>query len=1810
MLSIDLVDNIYFDKNEWVNNNKKWPSEDIPRGLVLFRDAALKIPESHAVQRFYDPRISVPTLFSQTLPKQSSALVHPPAHGCFSTALPNTNAMDLLARTIPPQRLLNDLRNVLGQALLDGAQSVMDPNSRETRYNLWIIQFWTDIASVLCIRARWKGCYNWLSRQPYDPVTQSAYDDARECLNGLSWNARVEVPGCGNIRTSDFATFLSDDRLTDKHIDIMLQLVERRVLLQPKVSATVTIGKLAFINQILKANNPAFYDKPSPPFLTKLEDNLKTKVYRRLYFVVFLAIEAHWIAFEIDFSLQTISYGDSLSLPKPKPIIAKIQWWLQKRFGSVFRDCGNTLEHGVQADAYSCGICAVNVIVHAVFDDSLWTHTHRGVERARWFLAMCRTDGDKTTNTHTSAGGALSSSVREASNIITPIGNAHPLSHRIAISALLNPIDDTLPRMVKHGIPQHEHGCNEPISDTAGINTASNNERLGVDFQGEDYDWMADLPTFEEANTNVDQLEDPSKVVGALEPRFHPFSLKRPAGEELEMSTKDKQPASTREKRKKPKVDSESAGGPVGLGRSTQATTKLNAAVKDGTFVSTPRKVDKFRQKIRELDNRVEFYDDRPKIVRHIPCGGDIAMQVVYNVSHFKRHIQSCTECPPKKAKLSGAGMRRLDTFIVNTASQPLTSTSKSSPPPPTVSPCTGLTAKRYPQIASYLERTSSLEGGSRSLTEIAEEEYDKPYNELTKAEKNAVNTAQKHGKQWENDFDLRSTFSKSCLKTIAAATPEPCERCLALFKQKNFKNTLSKKQVPDENKKYTPKVFRNQGLGEMYSRYIGLRSIVENPDSQHSPFMRFTQAVLDGTFKNDICVGFIQAMMLKIDKVERGVGMQNFKYAPAYDEFMHIINIHSPKAYRFIKEHIPGRTERNIRHNEARQPRFPLGITQRTFDLVQIHINKLEYHGPLGLSCDDTKLHPAFRPYYTNGDDGCYILGGTGEPLQIANPDEFNDTVTSGQLEKATKLRLWCLTIPLPKVAPLIIAALAIGNKANADELRPFTTKIIDGLTKCGINLVSLATDGAAVERSIQTFLEDGAARKLDYKIRHPSLEGKTIDLTIPCFGSDEQGWKPVVMIQDSQHARKTYRNNAYSGSRLLTLGNDVVMYTHARAIAFEDGPLYHRDVEKVDKQDDSAATRLFSADTLQWLADNKRDQNAAVMIYLFVFGELVDAYQSRTASHLERVHAALRAWFFVEMWESFLDSAGYSKSKHFLSYQACSITKRLVQGLIQLVLVFRDEYGSRYPLLPWLLSSEPCEHIFGLCRHIVKDFTLLDFYHMIPKLMVQLREVVLRAHHSNGKERAGGYTHTYTDHREADLGKLRIFPSDEEVNTSAEAAHEEALSLFTLLGVPPTSLSSSSPSNSAWFANNTSAYGVIDSDWRDGDSDSESEFDEDGDCGDEAAHLDNLIYRMEEFNWCTEREEMKLSNLSFAAISLSIEDSVAIHNLPEWSEDEVSQVMKEAADAIAEALAGGNSSASQSSDIDLEAQVNSTCNGNDINLDELISIRRAHQTKQASKGVRVRTVKDDVTANSSQSARQQLIRKLEEIIKQEQERGVGSGLERAARYTEGTKNKTGNSANAADVAKTRASKLLTRRRIVFKKYIPHLEIIRDAGISMLRPLKEVFNTATDGQGACFGLMLADNKVVLAKLLSVYSKAGGKNGNNGWVPSLPIITAATNLAVQTYEHAVGRKFSSIPSNFGQPLIKRHAFLPSNAFLCALSTAPTTVTGNLIEISLDDYQIFKTLLASLPAVRLAVNELGKKRRKKGEAGEDKTEDEV
>lgn len=94
----------------------------------------------------------------------------------------------------------------------------------------------------------------------------------------------------------------------------------------------------------------------------------------------------------------------------------------------------------------------------------------------------------------------------------------------------------------------------------------------------------------------------------------------------------------------------------------------------------------------------------------------------------------------------------------------------------------------------------------------------------------------------------------------------------------------------------------------------------------------------------------------------------------------------------------------------------------------------------------------------------------------------------------------------------------------------------------------------------------------------------------------------QPVCMLQDSKHALKTMRNNLFSGARLLVFGNYTATYSRIREIALEeDFPLYIRDVVKLDRQDDNAATRLFSAETYNISLTNIRNTSVKLSICSF---------------------------------------------------------------------------------------------------------------------------------------------------------------------------------------------------------------------------------------------------------------------------------------------------------------------------------------------------------------------------------------------------------------------------------------------------------------------------------------------------------------------------------------------------------------------------------------------------------------------------------
>jgi hypothetical protein len=182
-------------------------------------------------------------------------------------------------------------------------------------------------------------------------------------------------------------------------------------------------------------------------------------------------------------------------------------------------------------------------------------------------------------------------------------------------------------------------------------------------------------------------------------------------------------------------------------------------------------------------------------------------------------------------------------------------------------------------------------------------------------------------------------------------------------------------------------------------------------------------KGVLEGKYKSAIFPGMIAAFVTLEGKKECGVGNQNFQYAPGFKEFMLILRSHGRHMYEFVTTHILMMEDRSIlwvinppnvyviltlhqrKFNKLRIPRFPVTICPQSFDLICDHLAKLAYTGPVGLSCDDTKLSSALQPYWDRDAECHFILGGSGDPIQVPDVESFRELIEEAGVKKATKV-------------------------------------------------------------------------------------------------------------------------------------------------------------------------------------------------------------------------------------------------------------------------------------------------------------------------------------------------------------------------------------------------------------------------------------------------------------------------------------------------------------------------------------------------------------------------------------------------------------------------------------------------------------------------------------------------------------------------------------------------------------------------------------------------------------------------------------
>ncbi|KAI0076105.1 hypothetical protein K474DRAFT_1579795, partial [Panus rudis PR-1116 ss-1] len=189
---------------------------------------------------------------------------------------------------------------------------------------------------------------------------------------------------------------------------------------------------------------------------------------------------------------------------------------------------------------------------------------------------------------------------------------------------------------------------------------------------------------------------------------------------------------------------------------------------------------------------------------------------------------------------------------------------------------------------------TGALGGGARHVDKIARAIYDELYADLSVKKQRRIRRIQMTELKWRYDHEMLRVYSTNCRTTVSLkvpidATPNDdeliCAPCMSVLKEKGFKNTLRVPLKNENNLIYTNQIYLHEGLVQYYARVKGLQGIFQ----AQKPLVHYVSGVLDGSIENDVFSGLLDALAKEHDKIIRGVGMQNFQYLPAYDEFLHI---------------------------------------------------------------------------------------------------------------------------------------------------------------------------------------------------------------------------------------------------------------------------------------------------------------------------------------------------------------------------------------------------------------------------------------------------------------------------------------------------------------------------------------------------------------------------------------------------------------------------------------------------------------------------------------------------------------------------------------------------------------------------------------------------------------------------------------------------------------------------------------------------------------------------------------------------------
>lgn len=225
----------------------------------------------------------------------------------YSSEEPNTKAEALWERCfLPPEDMLEEL---LRAKVPKNAKSLTDWDEESIRYDLSAIEIYRSCDRACKTRALWRKAQKWMDE--WTNRTDGMRDTSfiTEKLAGtLEWDVHIRTVGPG-VHTNELIGLLSDEWLTDGHIDLILRVLIDRQRNSERPPEAI-IAPCMFISHV---RNMYETRKDKYPLTARVveryrDDFLKGRC-KVLYFVA-LMNQNHWVAWKIDYTAGTLSHGE------------------------------------------------------------------------------------------------------------------------------------------------------------------------------------------------------------------------------------------------------------------------------------------------------------------------------------------------------------------------------------------------------------------------------------------------------------------------------------------------------------------------------------------------------------------------------------------------------------------------------------------------------------------------------------------------------------------------------------------------------------------------------------------------------------------------------------------------------------------------------------------------------------------------------------------------------------------------------------------------------------------------------------------------------------------------------------------------------------------------------------------------------------------------------------------------------------------------------------------------------------------------------------------------------------------------------------------------------------------------------------------------------------------------------------------------------------------------------------------------------------------------------------------------------------